>query len=105
MRLALAAMFVVLALEAPPVAAAEEELARIEEGCVTVRRQLGPACACFSDMARSELDDQEQALLAAWMTNDYDEAARLLRDELTLDQASAVGRFAEAKLTFCAQYS
>jgi hypothetical protein len=105
MKSAFLALVLAVGLQVPEAPAAEDEIARIREACMTVRRQLGPTCACFSEMARTELDDAEQSLLAAWLENDLEEAARLLRGEVTFDAAGTVAAFESSKLSFCSQYS
>lgn len=97
----------VLTLGSPmlPASGAEQDLERIEEACQTVRRQLPQTCACFAEMAANELDDGQQSLLAAWLEDDLEEAATLLRDEVSFEAASAVARFESSRLVFCSQFS
>jgi hypothetical protein len=105
MRVFLSALILAAAFQADPAPAAEADIARIREACMTERRQLPQTCTCFSDMARTELDDREQSLLAAWLENDLEEAARLLRGEVSFKAAGRVARFESSKLIFCSQFS
>ena len=78
----------------------EEDLRTIAEQCGVQLKLPNAACACISGAAGEQLSDKQQAFMAAQVTKNRGEVARL-QSEMTVGEMTAVGNFMTSIVAKC----